>query len=128
MSRVCHECGYNVQNPFHAVSGVVRKDAQTAYTNMEVSLCDTEYGVIKPFLLNEAPEGTCFGVDGVTGSLGGFSNSVQLTGAYEKHGTWQYLSMEDAQRLLPKTARDLLNEPEWYENTGDTWKEASWVK
>jgi hypothetical protein len=71
MSRVCHECGYNVQNPFHAVSGVVRNGSRTAYTNMEVSLCDTEYGVIKPFLLNEAPEGTCFGVDGVTGSLGG---------------------------------------------------------
>jgi hypothetical protein len=58
----------------------------------------------------------------------GFSNSVQLTGAYEKHGTWQYLSMEDAKKLLPKTARDLLNEPEWFENTDNTWKEASWVK
>jgi len=45
MSRVCHETGRNVENPYHVMSAVIRdpESGKVAYSNLEVSLCDATF-------------------------------------------------------------------------------------
>ena len=45
MSRVCHECGYNVENPFYSASAVLRDTANNrlAFSDLEVNLCYSDF-------------------------------------------------------------------------------------
>ena len=128
MSRCCHECGGNLENPFYEISAYVKtEDGKAAQSDMSCSLCSSDFRKIK--LTPEMPEGIGFVIDGVTGSRGGFTGNVQLSGAYERHGQYMFLSLEDAKIHLPKSAKDLLKDPNWVaQDEMGTWKKADWVK
>jgi len=90
------------------------------------SLCEAHYQKIKNFLLPVVPEGSSYAIDSVTGSYGGFSGTVQLSGTYETHGQYEYLSQQNAELLLPKTVASLQEKPNWVEKIEGSWKKADW--
>jgi len=135
MSRVCHECGRNVENPFYDVSanlyevdeGEVRTH-RLAQSDMSCSLCASEYRRIEEHLTLVVPEGISFVVDGAEGGVGGFSGTVQLSGYYETDGKPRYLSKEDAKKFLPKAFMSLTRNPYWVEKDKDgKWHGAEWA-
>jgi len=134
MSRVCHECGCNVENPFYSASAVLRDSAKNrlAFSDLEVSLCYSDFGKVRADL-HQNPEGMeadlGIAIDGVTGSCGGLTGSVLISsGVYDRHRQYQFLDRSVATQKLSKSARDLFANPEWLEPTGDgNWKEAPWA-
>ena len=136
MSRVCHECGKNIDNTFYDVSATFKTSDKLAFTDMSCSLCEAHYQKIKNFLLPIAPEGLSYAIDSVTGSYGGLhiycqtqvQGTVQLLGAYETHGQYEYLSQQNAQLLLPKIVVFLQKKPNWVEKIEGSWKKADWRK
>ena len=128
MSRVCHECGYNVENPFYDVSGHFRQNSLIAMSDMSCSLCQKEITRIECVLTKEAPEGISFIIDGVTGEVGGLTGTVQITSnVYKKHNVIRYLSLEDARKFLLRSVKTLLREPRWIERIEKDWREAKWA-
>ena len=127
MSRVCHECGCNVDNPFYAISAVLRNNGKLFFSNLEVSLCETDFMKIFDCLHQSAKDLSTdlgFAIDGVTGACGGISGSVQISsGVYDSHGQHEFLNKEDGLQKLPVSAKDLLKNPCWMEKdeNGD-WK------
>jgi hypothetical protein len=131
MSRVCHECGYNVENPFYSASAVLRDTAnkRLAFSDLEVSLCDSDVRKVKSDFHAKAEEMQAdlgIAIDGVTGFSGGLTGSIQISsGVYERHEQYQFLDGNVATQKLPKSAKDLFVNPKWLEPAGDgTWKEA----
>jgi len=55
MSRVCNECGHNVENPFYTTSAVLRdiKNNRLAFSDLEVSLCYSDFEKIKNIYILE---------------------------------------------------------------------------
>src|SRR3989344_970679 len=134
MSRVCHECGSCVENPFYSMSAVLidRKNNRIAFSNLEVSLCHLEFdkiskGLHKTFDYIKNDLGCA--VDGVTGACGGLSGSVQISSAvYARHENYRFFNREEGIQKLPKSLKDLFKNPKWCEliKNGD-WKEVEWA-
>ena len=131
MSRVCHETGKNVENPYHNMSAVLRdsKNGRVAYTNLEVSLCDAVFRRVSGEL-HEAPDqiqGFGYAVETQTGFVGGFGRTVQLSAPHAVHGDYRYLDEAVASAKLPKSAADLKRNPDWMEQANGGWQKAEWA-
>ncbi len=133
MSRVCHECGSRVENPFYTISLIIHDTAskRMAMSNLELSLCAEEVQNIESvFVPNVEQLQTAVGyvIDQVTSEVGGRMKSVQVTSeVYDRHGRYFFLSKATALRELPKTAADLLIKPHWTEKKDDEWQDATWA-
>lgn len=135
MSRVCHECGKNVENPFYEVSAVVRGSREKlAFSSLSVSLCYKHYQVVERHLVSSVREISSdigFVIDGVTGEFGELTRSVQISSkVYDRHGQYSFLNKEEGLRLLPKSAQDLIRGySAWVRKTknGD-WKRVDWAQ
>ncbi|MBU1204574.1 MAG: hypothetical protein KKE93_01575 [Nanoarchaeota archaeon] len=134
MSKVCHECGRNVENPFYSASAVLRDTAnkRLAFSNLELSLCNSDFEEVRTYLHPKAEEMEAdlgIAVDNVTGACGGLTGSVQISsGVYDRHGQYQFLDRSVATQKLPKSTRDLFANPRWFEPTGNgEWKKAQWA-
>ena len=102
MSRVCHECGTNVENPFYIVMAVLRdrESERLAFSNKEHSLCGRDFAAIEGDVLERAvdmPEALGYAFDMVTGGRGGFTGNVQMSsGVFDRHGQYQFLDRQVA--------------------------------
>lgn len=134
MSRVCHECWMDVENPFYSISAVLRdsKNDRLAFSQLEVSLCKNNFEAIRCDILQNAKDMESdlgIAIDGVTGECGGSRGTVQLSSqVYERHLQYEFLDKDVAIDKLPSSARDLFKKPKWLELTEEgEWKEASWA-
>ncbi len=132
MSRVCHECGMHVENPFYSISLAVKDGkGKIALSNLEVSLCQKEIDKVANDLqptIDRADLSVCYAIDTVTGEVGGSMRSVQfLSDTYDRHGRYKFLSKEIALQALPQSANDLLRKPKWMEMVDDEWASADWA-
>lgn len=134
MTRVCHECGENIYNPFYMVSAVLfdRDNQRIAFSDLEVSICSSEFAKLSGELKaspEELDQGLGLAIDGVTGMLGGVTGAVQLCTGYERHLQYKYLSKEAGLRLLPETAKSLFANQLWAERLENMeWQEAKWAQ
>ncbi len=85
MSRICGECDRNIDNSFYAMSAVIRDVQHTrlAFSDMEISLCFTELCRVSTNFLKSPKDLSSFlgyAIDVVTGTVGGFSGTVQISG------------------------------------------------
>ena len=135
MSRVCHETGRNVENPFYSISAILidRETGNVAYSDLEVSLSYPAVSRIPPVLLKEKAldlEGNLgFALETVAGEEGGMFGTVQLSsGVYDRAGNYQYLNSDDAKKILPKSFTSLLRKPTWVEKTEEGFQEATWAE
>ncbi len=131
MSRVCHETGVNVENPYQNMSAVLRDPAngRIAYSNLEVSLCDAAFQRVRGDL-QDTPnqiQGLGYAVETQTGVVGGYSQSVQVSAPHSVHGDHRFLDEAVVAANLPKSAADLKRNPDWMEQADGGWRKAEWA-
>jgi len=133
MSRVCHETGQNIYNPFYVMSAVLRdkENNRLAFSNLEVSLCDETANRLPLTDLPDSPEqmeeDVFYQIEQAGGTEGGLTGAVQLCWGYGKNGNPRYVSRKLATSKLPRSARDLLANPEWVELVDGDYKLAEWA-
>lgn len=134
MSKCCHECGCNVENPFYVMSAVLRDPIsnRVAFSNAEVSLCYSDVDKIMPDL-HETPEEMAnilgYSIDGVTGARGGLLGTVRVSsGVYDRHEQYRFLDRKVGLKKLPKSATDLFANPRWVEKNNEEWRPAKWAQ
>ncbi len=123
MSRYCHETGQGIKNPFYFISAVCRVDKESGrllFSDLELSLSREIIDMIPLNTLlyshSEIEEDFFYILEKVIGEEGGFTGLVQTSFGHEKDPNFKYyLSRELANSKLPKSARDLLNNPSWLE-------------
>ncbi len=131
MSRVCHETGDYIQNPFYVMNAVLRGEkGRLAVSNLEVSLCAE---TARRLPLNDLPnspqqmeENIFYAIEQARGTE--LMGAVQLCWGYSKNGNTQYVSRELTNSKLPKSARDLLTNPGWVELVDGKYKAAKWAE
>lgn len=133
MSRVCHETGEGLRNPFYEMSVFLRnEDGRLAYSNKGVNLRPSALQRVREDLKENATqleERVGFAVDGVTGVEGGLTGNVQISaGVYVTHDHYRYLERRICEQRLPRCARDLLRNPEWIEKVDGQWRKAQWAE
>lgn len=134
MSRICHETGQDVYNPFYFVTAVLRdkENNRYAFSNLEVSVSAETVKRVKLNALPDSPEqmeeDIFFRIQKAGGTEGGFTGAVQLCWGYVKDESARYVSQELANSKLPKSARDLLANPDWLEVVDGDFSRAAWAK
>jgi len=129
MSRVCHECGKEVEWRYYDVSACYKDaDGRIAETNMSCSICEGDFWKSRHRMGIRPTDGLCFVLRRQVGAIGGLHGSVQLSSPSTPEGEPFYLSSHKAQVHLPKVYKDLLAEPEWLEQVGEGYEETTWMK
>lgn len=131
MSMVCHETGIDVPETYHTICAVVRdpKTGKIAYSSLEVSLGDEAYLCVRDSLMPEPTslfDNQSYAIQTVTGELGGFFHTVQLSRPRQAHGDFRYLNTAVVQEHLPKSYDSLQTIDTWVENINGTWEKVSW--
>ena len=127
MSLICHECHYGVQNPFYVMRLVLQSGKKIALSENEYNVCRADIDFVKSYAsgkIGVLP--IAFGIDKVTGIMGGPSNLLVVDIA-QREEKYTLLSKELVLRLMPKTAQDLLKNPQFVE-PGVEKKPASWAQ
>ncbi len=129
MSRICHETRQYVENPYQAMSAYIQDPFHgkpIAFSNLELSLGREAYERVEA-LLTEEPRGVIgYALETHKGVVG-YRGTVQISlpcAIYDNH---RFLTLAEAQKLLPRTATDLLKEPEWMEIVGGQFQPARWA-
>ncbi len=126
MSRVCHETGNNVENPYYSLSAVLRdsKNGKIAFSNMEASLCDTAFQRISDDLYetpNQMKQDFGYAIETQTGYIGGSGRTVQISAPVAVHGDYRFLDEVVVAEKLAKSATDLRRNPDWIEQVNGRW-------
>ena len=123
----CHECHHGVQNPFYVMHLVLQSGKKIALSENEYNVCRADIDFVKSYASGKtgAPP-IAFGIDKVTGIMGGPSNLLVVDIA-QREEKYTLLSKELVLRLMPKTANSLLKNPQFVE-PGAEKKPAGWAQ
>jgi len=131
MSMICHETGIDVEEKYHVLSAIVRDPTtgKIAYSNLNVSLGSDVFSKVSERVVarpTDLQENRGYAIQSVTGQLGGFFRTVQLTLPRTAHEDFRYLSADTAREELPRSYATLNTIDDWIEKVGDEWQQVEW--
>lgn len=130
MTMVCYETNKDVENPYKSMAAVLRgPDGKIAFSDLNLSLCNEAYSRVKKDLCDHVEEIGVFGygIQTVTGTIGGLFRTVQWTMPSTPHKNYKFLDEAVACAKLPKTASELKKKLKWREQVNGRWQDAEWA-
>ena len=130
MSRYCHETGRYLENPFYALSLVIKDQERIAFSDVETNIGASAFSWIKDYLKKELADietKVAFALNSVGGGVGGITGTVQIAGSYLREMDYRFLNPEIVKEKLPKSYATLQKEPTWVQHVDGQWKDAAWA-
>lgn len=133
MTLICYETEENLDNPFYMVCLLIndKERGRIARQNIEIAL---SRNVVKKMPIKEFPKSLeeisnplIYTLQEANGTENQFGY-VQWCWGWKKTGSIWHLTEKQAKDYFPRIARNIKNEFDWIEKTGNKWKKSEWAQ